>query len=240
MASTWLIIGASSGIGRHMTEQLLRRGDRVAAALGDPSALDVLAERHGGRLWRAQLAATDHHRLRDVVDAAFATLGHIDVVVPRAGHGGPSTAEQMPDAQARRPVDLAAIAAVHLAGAVTEHLRDQGGGTVLQTSDVGGHIAFAATPLHRPGTWAMEHFFEAHAVGAGPFAVRTLVQPGMVQTDFFASADLAASDVGLPAGTAAAAFLQGPRAPLDAVPEDPRQVAAAMIRIGDLEPGSDG
>jgi NAD(P)-dependent dehydrogenase (short-subunit alcohol dehydrogenase family) len=33
MTSTWFITGASPGFGRGLTEQLLARGDRVAATL---------------------------------------------------------------------------------------------------------------------------------------------------------------------------------------------------------------
>ena len=40
MQRTWFITGTSSGFGRIMTEQLLARGERVAATLRTPSALD--------------------------------------------------------------------------------------------------------------------------------------------------------------------------------------------------------
>ena len=37
--STWLITGASSGIGRAVTERLLEQGDRVAAFVRRPESL---------------------------------------------------------------------------------------------------------------------------------------------------------------------------------------------------------
>jgi NAD(P)-dependent dehydrogenase (short-subunit alcohol dehydrogenase family) len=41
MASkTWFITGTSTGFGRALTEELLARGDRVAATLRRPAALD--------------------------------------------------------------------------------------------------------------------------------------------------------------------------------------------------------
>ena len=40
MSKTWFITGTSSGLGRLLTEQLLARGDRVAATLRRPEALD--------------------------------------------------------------------------------------------------------------------------------------------------------------------------------------------------------
>jgi NAD(P)-dependent dehydrogenase (short-subunit alcohol dehydrogenase family) len=43
MTLTWFISGASSGIGRLLTERLLERGDRVAATVRRPDALDASA-----------------------------------------------------------------------------------------------------------------------------------------------------------------------------------------------------
>lgn len=55
---TWFITGTSSGFGRILTEQLLQRGDRVAATLRRPEALDDLRAAGGDRLWTAQLDVT--------------------------------------------------------------------------------------------------------------------------------------------------------------------------------------
>ena len=51
MPKTWFITGASSGFGRELTELLLERGDRVAATVRKPEALQDLATRYGERLW---------------------------------------------------------------------------------------------------------------------------------------------------------------------------------------------
>jgi NADP-dependent 3-hydroxy acid dehydrogenase YdfG len=64
MTTTWFITGTSSGFGRLLTERLLVRGDRVAATLRRPEALDDLRAEHGDRLWTAQLDVTDTERVR--------------------------------------------------------------------------------------------------------------------------------------------------------------------------------
>ena len=63
MSTTWFITGASRGLGRELTEQVLARGDRVAATLRTPSQLDDLAAAHGDRLWMRQLDVTDTVRM---------------------------------------------------------------------------------------------------------------------------------------------------------------------------------
>ncbi|MFD2436746.1 SDR family NAD(P)-dependent oxidoreductase [Modicisalibacter luteus] len=64
---TWFITGASSGLGRAMTEQLLERGDCVAATLRRPERLDELKTRYGDRLWVAAMDVTDTAAIRATV-----------------------------------------------------------------------------------------------------------------------------------------------------------------------------
>jgi NAD(P)-dependent dehydrogenase (short-subunit alcohol dehydrogenase family) len=97
---TWFVTGASRGLGRELTEQLLARGDRVAATARRPEQLDDLRAAHGDRLWVRALDVTDTAAQRAVVDAAIADLGHVDVdvVVANAGFGVFGAAEELADA----------------------------------------------------------------------------------------------------------------------------------------------
>jgi NAD(P)-dependent dehydrogenase (short-subunit alcohol dehydrogenase family) len=96
---TWFITGSSSGFGRLMTEQLLSRGDRVAATARNVEALRDVKEEHGESLWLASLDVTDAAQVRAVVKRAFAGLGRIDVVVSNAGYGLFGAAEELTDEQ---------------------------------------------------------------------------------------------------------------------------------------------
>jgi NAD(P)-dependent dehydrogenase (short-subunit alcohol dehydrogenase family) len=236
MPSTWLITGASSGFGRELTELLLERGDRVAATLRDPSRLDGLAAVHGSRLWRAALDVTDTERVRGVVDSAWADLGRIDVVVSNAGYGLFGAAEELTDAQIDRQIATNVVGAVQLVRAALPHLRAQGGGRILQTSSMGGQIAFPGLSLYHLSKWAIEGFFEALAPEVEPFGIATtLVEPGMARTGFgSASADVA-PPLDAYAGTPAAAMVRGEPIPSEAMPGDPRRIAQAMATLGDMD-----
>ena len=61
-AKTWVIVGASRGIGLEFVRQLLQRGDQVIATIRDPSAasrLWSLAAGAGGRPGACQLYQCD-------------------------------------------------------------------------------------------------------------------------------------------------------------------------------------
>jgi NAD(P)-dependent dehydrogenase (short-subunit alcohol dehydrogenase family) len=124
--TTWFITGTSSGLGRCLTERLLARGDRVAATVRDPAALDDLAARYGDRLWVASLDVTDAGAVRAVVDRAFADLGRVDVVVSNAGYGLFGAAEELDDAAVQRQVDTNLVGSIALIRASLPHLGRRG------------------------------------------------------------------------------------------------------------------
>jgi NAD(P)-dependent dehydrogenase (short-subunit alcohol dehydrogenase family) len=224
---TWFVTGASRGFGRGLTEQLLERGDRVAATLRRPEQLDDLAAVHGDRLWRAALDVTDTGRLRQVVDAAFAELGRVDVVVSNAGSGTFGAAEELTDAQVEDLLAVDLTASIHLARAATPHLRAQGGGVLVQLSSMGGQMAFPAFSIYHAAKWGIEGFYEALAPEVAPFGIRTvLVEPGMVGTSFYAAAAHASR-------LSAYAHLHGPRVAVEDMPGDPARVVAAVIEAAE-------
>lgn len=186
MPSTWFITGSSRGLGLELTEQLLARGDRVVATLRRPGTLAELAGRYPEQLFVRELDVTDANAVRRVVDNAFVELGPIDVVVSNAGYGIFGTAEDLSDQQVRDLVETNLVGSILLARAVVPHLRDQGGGTFVQLSSMGGHIAFPTFSMYHATKWGIEGFFEAFATEVEPFGIRTvLIEPGMVRTTFY-------------------------------------------------------
>jgi NAD(P)-dependent dehydrogenase (short-subunit alcohol dehydrogenase family) len=72
---TWLITGVSSGFGRHLTGQLLDRGDRVVGTVRKPEAVADLQAQHP-ELFRVEvLDVRDTAALRAAVDRTVADVG---------------------------------------------------------------------------------------------------------------------------------------------------------------------
>jgi len=239
MTKTWFITGTSSGFGRQLVEQVLERGDRVAATARRTESLDDLAAAYGERLWRASLDVTDTPRTREVVAKAFDDLGKIDVVVSNAGYGLFGAAEEVSDEQLERQVATNLLAPIHLARAVIPRLRAQGGGRIVQVSSVGGLIAFPAMSLYHATKWGIEGFWESTAADIAGFDIGvTLVEPGVARTGFGGpSADmgtpLAAYDDAPPGHLRR--MLSGELPPMDA-PGDPAKIARAIVDSVDQTP----
>lgn len=142
MPVTWFITGTSSGFGRLLTERLLARGDRVAATLRRPEALDGLRSGYGDRIWIARLDVTDTGQVHRVVDGAFEEFGPVDVVVNNAGYGVFASVEEASDEQIRRVIDTNLLGSINVIRAALPHLRAQGHGRILQVSTAGGQATY--------------------------------------------------------------------------------------------------
>jgi NAD(P)-dependent dehydrogenase (short-subunit alcohol dehydrogenase family) len=183
-SKTWFITGTSSGLGRALTDALLDRGDRVAATLRRPAALDDIAMHYGSQLWRADLDVSKPAQVREVVDAAFAGMGRIDVVVSNAGYALVGAAEEPTDEQVERQLDTNVLGSMTVARAALPHLRCQGGGHLIQFSSMLGQSAFPFVGIYNATKWAMEGFYEALAGEVAALGIATtLVEPGGFRTD---------------------------------------------------------
>ncbi|WP_200919323.1 SDR family oxidoreductase [Curtobacterium sp. Leaf261] len=231
--TTWFITGASSGFGRELTEQLLRRGDRVAATARRPELLEDLRADADGRLWTSALDVAVTADVGTVVDRAFAHFGRIDVVVNNAGYGLFAAAEEATAEQIHRSIATNLMGPIDVVRAALPHLRRQSGGRIVQVSSAGGQVAFPGLGYYHATKWGIEGFCESVAAEVEPFGIGvTIVEPGMTPTGFLRAMDVAEPMEDYERG----AFGAHRRAMLSGDvqgPNDAGAIAAAMITSAD-------
>jgi NAD(P)-dependent dehydrogenase (short-subunit alcohol dehydrogenase family) len=236
---TWFLTGASTGIGRLVTEQLLAAGHRVAATARRPETLADLVELYPELVWTAALDVTDTAALREVVDRAFAALGRIDVVFSNAGRGSVGAAEELSDAVIDEQIALNMTAPIHLLRAVTPHLRAQGGGRFIQTSTMGAHISTPGASMYHASKWGLEGFLESVIGEVAPFGIGiTMIEPGGLRTGFGSAlsiADPLPAYVETPVGQLHQ-FLATADNLTAGAPGDPAKVATRIIDSADVTP----
>jgi len=190
--ATWLITGASSGIGRAVTTKLLAMGHRVAAFARDPHAMDELATAYPELLWTTRVDITDTVELRQATDLAFAELGRIDVLFSNAGSGAFGAAEELADAVIEQQIELNMVAPIQLIRSALPHLRGQGGGRIIQMSTMGGQLTTTGGSMYHASKWGIEGFTEALMGEVAAFGIAvTLIEPGNVRTPFGAALSIA-------------------------------------------------
>ena len=142
-----LVTGAASGIGRGTVELLLERGHDVVGLDRDGTVVHVLRELGGTSAVIADV--TDAEMVRRAVGEAAHALGGLDGVVNAAGIGGYTgdVAETTPEAwRSVTSVDLDGV--FHVCRAAIPHLREAGGGVVVNVSSQFGIVGCIASPAY--------------------------------------------------------------------------------------------
>ena len=185
---TWLITGASRGLGRSFAQAALAAGDRVAATARDISTLDDLVAEHGDAVVPIALDVTDRDAAFAAVAQARDRLGRLDVVVNNAGYGVSGAVEELSEEQARRQIEVNLFGALWVTQAALPILRAQGSGWIVQVSSIGGLAAFPLTGIYHASKWALEGFSESLRQEVAPFGIKVLmVEPSGFRTDWAGS-----------------------------------------------------
>ncbi|MBM6402986.1 SDR family oxidoreductase [Phycicoccus sp. CSK15P-2] len=230
MPSTWLITGTSSGLGLELTRQLLARGDRVIALQRRPERLDRLLLDHPDALWVHDVDVTDGLRVRSAVDGAWRDRGRVDVVVANAGFGLFGALEELDDDDIRRQVETNVMGSLALIRAAVPHLREQGGGKIVQISSMAGQMAAPGMSLYHLTKWANEGLVEALREELAPFGIETcIVEPGSARTEFGGSSMTVARSLPAYDDTPAAAVRGRRERSRESIPGDAGRMAGAVI-----------
>ncbi|AII08079.1 SDR family oxidoreductase [Rhodococcus opacus] len=234
---TWLITGVSSGFGRHLTEQLLERGDRVVGTIRRPESVDDLTSRHPD-LFRAEVIdVRDTPALRAAVTRIVADFGRIDVAVSNAGYGLFGAAEELTDEQIDDMIATNLTGSIQFIRAVLPHMRAAGGGRIVQLSTYGGQVAFPGNSMYHATKWGIEGFVESVAQEVAPFGIgMTLVEPGGARTEFRYRGAQIAEPIPEYDATPAHNFRQMLDPAAGLAPGDPARMAARIIESVDAEP----
>jgi NAD(P)-dependent dehydrogenase (short-subunit alcohol dehydrogenase family) len=190
--STWLVTGASSGIGLALARAAAARGHNVVAVARNITPLDALIDDHDDRV--LALAADVRHQAEvdDAVSRAVAVFGRIDVVVNNAGYGLFGAVEESTDEQARGIFDTNVFGVLNVLRATLPVLRAQRSGHILQGSSYYGRVAHPGVGLLSATKYAIEGLTDALVGELRPLGIKvTLVEPGPTATAFLANLDVA-------------------------------------------------
>jgi NAD(P)-dependent dehydrogenase (short-subunit alcohol dehydrogenase family) len=189
---TWLVTGATSGIGRELVAQVLAAGDQVAAVARRSARLGDLTEKYAGTVLAIDADVRSQSDMQRAVDATVESFGRIDVVANNAGYGLFGAVEEADDEQARAVFDTNVFGVLNVLRAVLPVLRRQRSGHVLQGSSFYGQFAHPGVGLLAATKYAVEGLSDALVSELEPLGIRvTIVQPAPTATNFLHNLDVA-------------------------------------------------
>lgn len=196
MTKVWFITGSARGLGRSLTEAVLKNGDKVAATARNTDQLNDLVARYGDSIFPVQLDVTDYEQVYSVVAGAVAHFGRIDVLVNNAGFGIIGAAEAYTSEQVRSQLETNLYAPIEITRAVLPYMRKQGGGRILQISSIGGRVGNAGLTMYQAAKFGLGGFTESLAKEVGPLGIYvTSVEPGGFRTDWAGASMTYARDI---------------------------------------------
>src|SRR3954447_509181 len=181
----WFITGASRGLGRVLTEEVLDSGERVLATARRTDKIRDLPRRHPGRAAATALDVTDPAQMRDAVDRALDEFGRIHVLVNNAGYGLLGALEELSDEELRSQFETNLFGLVNVTRAVLPHFRAQRSGHIVQISSLSGVVPNPGESAYAATKFALEGMSESLAEEVPHLGIRgTIVGPGPVRTEF--------------------------------------------------------
>jgi NAD(P)-dependent dehydrogenase (short-subunit alcohol dehydrogenase family) len=197
---TWFITGASKGFGLLFIEQLLAKGDNVAATSRRLADLEKAAGTHPNLL-PLEVNLTDEQSVKAAIDATLSKFGKLDVVVNNAGYGLLGAIEELTDAESRQNFDINVFGLLNVIRQAVPYLRAQGSGHIFNISSVGGFVGnFPGFGIYCATKFAVAGLTEALAAETKDFGINvTVVLPGYFRTNFLESDSLAVPKNGIDA-----------------------------------------
>ncbi len=178
-----LVIGASSGLGRAVAEELAARYVRVYTA--DRAPAPAASEAGPAPAGHVEVDATSEEDLARAVAAVEAREGHLDLLVTTVGALRPGSLEAQPWEDVVAQVELNALAPVLAARAAAPGMRARGRGRIVNVSSTNALLVTPFMGAYSAAKAALESFTDALRLELRPFGVDVvLVQPGAMRTGF--------------------------------------------------------
>lgn len=233
MQKTWLITGASRGLGTEIAKAALRTGDRVVATgRKRETMIDALGP-DSDQLLSVALDVTDAAQAKAAINAAVSRFGTIDVLVNNAGYGQLGFFEENTSEAVQAQFATNLFGVFNVTSAVLPVMRSARQGRIFNLSSLAGIQGAGFASLYCASKFALEGFSESLAQELAPFGIFvTIVEPGPFRTDFLASESVRF-------GEHIVADYDNRRAQLRASfeqrngqqPGDPAKLAEAMVRL---------
>lgn len=184
MADTIFITGATSGIGKATAEYFAAQGWNVVATGRKQEALTELAQLENVLATRCDV--TDKESIEQAMQVGVTEFGGIDVVLNNAGYGAVGAFEAATREAVDRQFNVNVFGLMEVMWAAIPRMREQGGGTIINISSIGGRMTFPLYSVYHSTKWAVEGLSESMQYELDQFNIRMkIVEPGAIKTDFY-------------------------------------------------------
>lgn len=231
MKQTWLITGASRGLGAMIAQAVLAQGNNLVATARDKNSIHYVTDSLD--VLPVSLDVTSEAQAELAVQAAVARFGRIDVLVNNAGYGLLGAIEESSAADVEAIYRTNVFGTLNLIRAVLPIMRAQKSGHIINMSSLGGYQSSVGFGIYCSTKFAVEGITEALYGEVKPLGIHaTVVEPGFFRTDFLDGRSLQHSKEEMSDYFATVGKVRGFAAAHNhEQPGDPAKLAAALLQL---------
>ena len=183
---TIIVTGAGYGIGKQIALAFGREGGNVTLAARSMDKLNAVAVELRALGTRPLVVNTNvaiEADVQNMIAAAQAEFGRIDVLVNNSGIGGPTKlARDISAAEWQQTIDVNLTGAFYCAKHVAPLMIEARQGNIVNISSVAGRIGFPRRTPYAASKWGMIGLSHSLAAELGPYGIRVnAVLPGAVE-----------------------------------------------------------
>jgi NAD(P)-dependent dehydrogenase (short-subunit alcohol dehydrogenase family) len=184
-----VITGAASGIGLATLELFVEEGARVIAADFRADEGRALEQRFPGVVRFAACDVTQIDQLKAAIDSATTLFGGLDILFSNAGSGGtPAKVDEWDQTGWDHTQNLLLRSVAAGASFATPHMKQRGGGSIINTSSISALQAGFAPIAYSVAKAGVLHFTQVAAAQLSIHKIRiNAVVPGFIATNIFGS-----------------------------------------------------
>lgn len=176
------VIGASSGIGAALAEEVLLAGARVALSARRGDRLDAIASAHPQAI-AVPFDILDHQAWADCHEEICSRFGGVDLIVFCAAEYRPERSWQVDPVSAGRTLETNLVSVYTGLSTVLPAMLARGDGTIAIVASVAGYFGLPNASVYGPSKAALINLAELLYVDLHPLGLSVyLVNPGFVRT----------------------------------------------------------
>lgn len=234
-AKTWLITGASQGLGLLTVKYLLSKGQTVIATTRDRNKFDPTISGNPN-LEVISLDLTSEDEVKTGIGKIIAKYGRIDVLVNNAGHGFVGAVEEASAEEVEQVMAINVFATLRMIRGVLPYMRQAGSGRIINLSSMAGLISSPGWGIYNASKYAVEGFSEALSHELKDLGIKVIiVEPGAFRTHFLDSSLASAKQIIGDYDTTAGATRKRLAGNNGNQPNDPEKAAIEIYQVGTMD-----
>ncbi|TFW00183.1 SDR family NAD(P)-dependent oxidoreductase [Leifsonia flava] len=180
---TWLITGASSGLGHDLASHVLNEGHEVVLAARNEQSMQQLAAQYPESALVVGVDVTNPEQRKSLISRAEQRFGKIDFLVNNAGIDYLGAIEEQREEDYRQVFEVNFFAAVELLRLALPGMRARRSGMIVNMSSMDGIASLPGNAFYSASKFALEGLTESLWQEIEPVGLKAvLVEPGSFLT----------------------------------------------------------